>query len=94
VFLGSFTGLLDDSYSLSLARHLDIGVFMKLLGSLSMRAAPEYSPWHVALRALLRVHGLISTAAADTGSKDSSTWEKCSSSLKQFVTQFVTGMGL
>ena len=87
------SGLLDDAYSLSLARHLDIGTFMGLLGALGNRAAPEYSPWHVALTALLRMHGLISTAGADASSKDGSAWEKCGSSLREFVTQFVTGKG-
>lgn len=56
------TGLLDDAYSLSHVRMLNISIFLNLVQALGSRARPELPPWDTALGWLQRMTDVLSTA--------------------------------
>lgn len=55
-------GLLDDAYSLSHVRQLNISIFLTLVNALGVRARPELPPWSTALGWLQRMTDVLSTA--------------------------------
>eukprot|EP00878_Enallax_costatus_P039923 GHUV01045862.1.p1 GENE.GHUV01045862.1~~GHUV01045862.1.p1 ORF type:complete len:417 (+),score=127.07 GHUV01045862.1:751-2001(+) len=82
-----FAGLLDDAYSLSLVRQLNITVFLSLTKALGERFAPERAPWGIALGWLQRMSDVLSTAAyGANGDK----WKGCLANLKKYVTDELT----
>jgi hypothetical protein len=55
-------GLLDDAYSLSHVRQLNVTIFLELIKALGTRSRPELPPWSVALGWLQRMTDVLSTA--------------------------------
>jgi hypothetical protein len=60
-------GLLDDAYSLSHVRQLNISIFLNLIQALGSRARPELPPWDTALGWLQRMTDVLSTAGRFRG---------------------------
>jgi len=85
-----FAGLLDDAYSLSHVRQLNISIFLQLVKSLGARARPELPPWKTALGWLQRMTDVLSTAALLDRHGDGERWKDCMSDLKKYVTREVT----
>lgn len=59
---GACAGLLDDAYSLSHVRQLNISMFLELVNALGARGRPELPPWSTALGWLQRMTDVLSTA--------------------------------
>jgi hypothetical protein len=84
-------GLLDDAYSLSHVRQLNISIFLDLVKVLGTRARPELPPWRTALGWLQRITDVLSTAALlGDSSGEGQRWKDCMSNLKKFVSHKVT----
>ncbi|WIA35582.1 hypothetical protein OEZ86_004003 [Tetradesmus obliquus] len=84
-------GLLDDAYSLSLVRQLNVTTFLCLTTALGRRLQPELPPWGIALGWLQRMADVLSSAALLGDAAGGGQWSGCLANLKAFVTQQLTG---
>eukprot|EP00879_Flechtneria_rotunda_P033023 GHRR01036539.1.p1 GENE.GHRR01036539.1~~GHRR01036539.1.p1 ORF type:complete len:804 (+),score=310.33 GHRR01036539.1:678-3089(+) len=86
-----YAGLLDDAYSLSLARQLNITVFFQLTFGLGSRLAAEHAPWSIGLGWLQRMTDLLANAALLNGAESGKRWQRCLADLKGYVSGQLTG---
>jgi ERAP1-like C-terminal domain len=84
-------GLLDDAYSLALARQLAINTFLELTAAVGRRAAPERAPWEITLGWLQRMSDVLANAALLGDDAGGRGWSTCLQDLRVYATGALTG---